>query len=85
MNGIGFAFFTLTLLGFFIEASRSWWKNSMFWAVTGALLVFHSIGFWEVVRMAGMFKPAWSPILVLEYAIFLGCRKLIPAKVNHST
>ena len=79
MNVIGFTF-SLLFFGFFIEASRSRWKTSTFWWLTSLLLVMHSVGFWGIVHKAGEFKPAWFPVLIVEYAVFLGCRNLIPAK-----
>ena len=85
MNGTGFAFFTLPLFGFFIENSRRWWKKPLFWSLAGLLLVVHSACFWWIAHRADSFKPAWYPILILEYAVLIVCRNLVLAKADNSS
>ncbi|WP_353071630.1 hypothetical protein [Tunturiibacter gelidiferens] len=85
MNGTGFAFFTLPLFGFFVESSRRWWKKPLFWSLAGLLFVLHSMCFWWIAYRAGLFKPAWYPILILEYAVLIACRNLVLAKADNSS
>lgn len=73
----GLAVFTAIVFGLFIRASRSYFRQWHFWALTGVLLCIHLGGFVVVLIQVPGWRLMWFMIMALEYPVLLLLRDRI--------
>ena len=66
--------YTGALFGYFISASRQYFRNRSFWGVTCAMLALHLVGFSVTLTHVDKWKLIWFTGMIFELPVLIWVR-----------